>query len=160
MTGCAAFARLCIGRMATSRTDVSTVITPMKRSPPNPLSVALQTAWTTPLEAWKTKPNMPRFMVERMMRPSGRTEAGVRRMMARLPAKNRSAQAAEAAWETTLPRAAPATPHPATKMRIGSSAMFITAPSMTVAMPKREKPCALMKPFIPAASITNGVPIK
>ena len=38
--------------------------------------------------------------------------------------------------------------------------IFVTAPARTVTMPIHGKPCALMKPFIPVAIITSGVPIR
>ena len=55
-------------------------------------------------------------------------------------------------------RAAPRTPMPKPKMKMGSSTMLVTAPMSTVAMEMVEKPWAVMKKFRPRESSTKMLP--
>ena len=62
--------------------------------------------------------------------------------------------------ESTVAIAAPRTPIPKAKIKIGSSTKFATAPLNTLSMPTRPKPCELMKLFIPRLTITKRVPAR
>ena len=61
-----------------------------------------------------------------------------------LPAKNRSTHTADTAWERMVAKAAPRTPMPRPKMKMGSSTVFSPAPSSTVFMLTVVKPWAVM----------------
>ena len=76
----------------------------------------------------------------------------------RPPQRKRSAQTALTACDMTVAHAAPRTPMPRTKIKMGSSTMFVTAPMTTVIMLIFEKPCAVMKTFMPSVSCTKIVP--
>ena len=64
--------------------------------------------------------------------------------MARFPVKNRRTQTAEQPWDSTVAKAAPWTPIPSPKMKIGSKMMLTAAPSATVSIPIRPNPWALI----------------
>ena len=51
-----------------------------------------------------------------------------------LPVRKRSTHTADTAWERMVARAAPRTPSPRTKMKMGSRMVFRTAPMSTVFM--------------------------
>ena len=104
------------------------------------------------------KPDSPRERM-RFTRPAWRRIQEKRRWrMARRPVRKRSTQTADTPWEMTVARAAPFTPMPSRKMKMGSSTRLSTAPMTTVIIPVRPKPCVLMKGFIPRLIITNRVP--
>ena len=73
--------------------------------------------------------------------------------------RKRSIQTALTAWLITVARAAPRTPILKAKMKIGSSAMFITAPITVVSMATFALPCAVINTFIPITMRTKTVPI-
>ena len=75
-----------------------------------------------------------------------------------LPVRKRITNSAERAWEITVAMAAPCTPIPNTKMNNGSSRILHSAPIVTVTMPTRGNPCALMNGFIPVAIMENRLP--
>ena len=54
--------------------------------------------------------------------------------------------------------AAPLIPMPKRNMNTGSRMILVTAPTTTVVMPITEKPWAVMKGFIPVATIEKIVP--
>ena len=54
--------------------------------------------------------------------------------------------------------AAPRTPMPSPKMKMGSRMALITAPITVVIMPILGKPWALMKPFMPVVTMEKAVP--
>ena len=74
------------------------------------------------------------------------------------PSRKRRIYAVEQIWESTVASAAPRTPMPSAKMKIGSRMMFAAAPMSTVYMPTLAKPCAVMKAFMPSVSSTKSVP--
>ena len=61
--------------------------------------------------------------------------------------------------ETMVASAAPRTPMPSLKIRIGSSTILHTAPISTVSIPSRAKPWAVMNAFMPSVSWTKTVPM-
>ena len=65
---------------------------------------------------------------------------------------------AERAWDRTVAIAAPSTPSPRRKIRIGSRMILVPAPMMTVVMPTVEYPCALIKGFMPVAIMEKILP--
>ena len=69
-----------------------------------------------------------------------------------------STKAQEAAWESTVATAAPATPMSSAKINTGSRAILSPAPSTTVAIPIPEKPWQMRKLFMPAAISAKKVP--
>ena len=60
------------------------------------------------------------------------------------PVRKRSTHAAETAWERIVARAAPRTPRPKPKMKMGSSSVFSPAPMRTVFMLTVVKPWAVI----------------
>ena len=54
--------------------------------------------------------------------------------------------------------AAPRTPRPRPKIRMGSRIMLMTAPMMVVSILVLAKPCVVMKGFMPSTSSTNTEP--
>ena len=74
--------------------------------------------------------------------------------------RNHITQRALTAWEMIVASAAPRTPIPAAKIRIGSSTMLITAPISTENMAILAFPCPLINVLSPTANCTNMVPIK
>ena len=105
-----------------------------------------------------------------MMRKGDRPKASTRRTMCssmrphrrrtgiRFRRRERSTKAQEAIWESTVARAAPATSRWRPKMKMGSRMMLSTAPSITVAIPRPEKPWAIKKLFMPVAMRAKKVP--
>ena len=105
-----------------------------------------------------------------MMRNGDRPKAAMRRMIRQekppqvsrtgmlFLRRERSTKAQEAIWESTVARAAPATSRWSTKIKMGSRTILITAPSITVAMPRPEKPWQMRKLFIPVAIRAKKVP--
>ena len=67
-------------------------------------------------------------------------------------------QTADTAWERMVARAAPCTPIPSPKMKMGSRMMLSTAPMRTVTIPVPANPWELMKAFIPRLVCTKRVP--
>ena len=67
--------------------------------------------------------------------------------------------AADTACESMVASAAPLTPMPNVNISSGSRPILSTAPMSTVSMLVREKPCAVMKAFMPSATCTNTVPM-
>ncbi len=82
----------------------------------------------------------------------------VRRSMVLDPRRNRSTHTALTAWLNTVATAAPCTPMPSTKIRIGSRMILQTAPTTVVAMLILANPCVVIKGFIPITIITKTVP--
>ena len=147
-----------MGVETTSRTELRMVITPTYRSPPKACRVELQATCTMELVMAMTKLEKPRqrichtslgfsFMAGRSMR-----------MRAFFPRRKETAHTAERNWERMVARAAPCTPMPNTKIKMGSSTMLVTAPMSTVIMPLRPKPWALMNWFMPRLIMTNILP--
>ena len=105
-----------------------------------------------------TKPEVPRDRMRRT-RPAWSTMAdSFSFRMARRPVRNFSTHAAEHPWEITVAMAAPRTPISRPKIKMGSSTMFTSAPTVTVTMPILLNPWALIKGFIPRPIITKTVP--
>ena len=74
------------------------------------------------------------------------------------PVRNVITHTADTACEITVASAAPRTPMPSAKMKIGSRTMFAAAPMSTVYIPTLAKPCAVMNAFMPSVSSTKSVP--
>ena len=74
------------------------------------------------------------------------------------PVRNRRIQIAPTAWLSTVARAAPFTPMPNPKMKIGSKMILITAPIMVVSIAIFAKPCVVTNGFIPVTMSTKIVP--
>lgn len=72
------------------------------------------------------------------------------------PSRKVSTHVAESACESTVANAAPFTPMPSTKIKIGSRMIFVTAPMRVVFMLILAKPCAVMKAFRPSVSCTKS----
>ena len=75
-----------------------------------------------------------------------------------LPVKKDRTHTQEIPCEITVASAAPFTPMPSPKIKIGSSTILQMAPINTVFMLTRAKPCAVMKAFMPRVSCTKIVP--
>ena len=75
------------------------------------------------------------------------------------PQRKRSTHTQEMACEKMVARAAPRTPMPRAKMRMGSSTILVAAPMSTESIPTVVKPWAVMKAFIPKVSWTKMVPM-
>ena len=95
----------------------------------------------------------------------GRTTAASRRRAGRrifknvfFPRRKASTQMQEMAWERMVAQAAPGTPMPRAKMKMGSRIMLETAPMRTESIPVRAKPWAVMKAFMPRVISTKMVP--
>ena len=132
-----------------------TSVSPMP-GPPRDWSTALSTMRMT----------LSREMVRKGVRPKSSTlpmrgtdsRSGSSRMGMSLRRSMASTKTQEAAWDSTVAQAAPATPQPKAKIKTGSSAMFITAPTATVAMPRPEYPWQMRKLFIPVAIMAKKEP--
>ena len=74
------------------------------------------------------------------------------------PVRNRRIHTAPTAWLSTVAMAAPRTPMPRPKIRMGSRMMLITAPITVVSILTLAKPWAVMKEFMPMTSSTNTEP--
>ena len=101
---------------------------------------------------------MPKAMQGRMTEPRRRAYRSCSRSVVVFPVRKRRIQAQEIPWERMVARAAPCTPIPRAKMKIGSRIMLQAAPMVTVSIPVLAKPWALMKALRPRASWTNRVP--
>ena len=75
-----------------------------------------------------------------------------------LPVKNEITHIHEIPCDITVAIAAPFTPRPSAKIKIGSRMMLHIAPMITVNIPVFENPCAVTKAFMPRVSCTNIVP--
>ena len=105
-----------------------------------------------------TKGDMPsaiqgRYVFHRMCRFSRRSFNWVLG-----PDRNRSTQRADSAWEMMVASAAPCTPKPSPKMRMGSRMMLVMAPMRVLIMLVVAKPWVEIKGFNPSATCTNRVP--
>ena len=65
-----------------------------------------------------------------MMSPLGRKRRKLRVISGFLRALNQTPRAAPATWPSTVAQAAPTTPMPRPKMKMGSKIMLITAPTI------------------------------
>ena len=74
------------------------------------------------------------------------------------PKRKASTQVQDNACDKIVARAAPRTPIPNTKMKIGSRIIFAAAPIITESMPVFAKPWAVINAFIPSVSCTKIVP--
>ena len=74
----------------------------------------------------------------------GRRYAARRCHLVFFPVRNLSTHTADTAWDKMVARAAPWTPMPKAKMKMGSSTVFRMAPISTVFMPTTVKPWAVM----------------
>ena len=104
------------------------------------------------------KPDIPSPKIRLTSRGCSRMEESLRLKIVRFPVRKRNVHRADAAWEITVAMAAPRTPIPKTKMKIGSRMRFRIAPIRTVIMPVRPNPWELMKLFIPRPIMTNRLP--
>ena len=75
------------------------------------------------------------------------------------PVKNFTTHIAETPWEMMVARAAPFTPIPNPKIKIGSRIILRTAPTRTVTILILEKPWAVIKVLSPRANWTKRVPM-
>lgn len=106
--------------------------------PPYRCSTALSTMSSRLSVARMMKGERPKASTRRIIRaeyPPKVMRTGVFRWN-----RNSSTNAQLATWDSTVASAAPATPMRSVKMNRGSSRMFSTAPSSTVAMPVVEYP--------------------
>ena len=74
------------------------------------------------------------------------------------PIRKASTHMQDRAWERTVARAAPRTPIPNVKIKIGSRIILVTAPISTESIPVLAKPWAVIKEFIPRVIWTKIVP--
>ena len=89
----------------------------------------------------------------------GAMQRSLSRSTVRLPQRNQMTHAADTACERMVASAAPFTPISKVNMNRGSRPILSTAPMSTVSILVREKPCAVMKAFMPSAACTNTVPM-
>ena len=81
-----------------------------------------------------------------------------RRSAVFFPSRKTTTQTHDSPCEITVASAAPRTPMPSAKMKIGSRTMLAAAPMSTVSIPVTAKPCAVMKALSPSVSWTKTVP--
>ena len=105
-----------------------------------------------------TKVEMPRAITGRMTRRCGRRFCLRSRRMVFLPVRKSRIHTAPTAWLSTVAMAAPRTPIPNPKIRMGSRMMLMTAPMTVVSMLVLAKPCVVMKGFMPSTSSTKTEP--
>ena len=105
-----------------------------------------------------TKVEMPSASTGMMIFPSSFMSSLRILRMVLGPVRKRMTQMAPTAWLSTVAMAAPFTPMPSPKMRMGSSTMLITAPITVVSILILAKPCAVMKVFMPSTISTQMVP--
>ncbi len=74
------------------------------------------------------------------------------------PRRKQSTHTALTAWLNTVAIAAPRTPIPNPKIRIGSRTILQTAPTTVVIILIFANPCVVIKGFIPITIITKTVP--
>ncbi len=74
------------------------------------------------------------------------------------PRRKHSTHTALTAWLITVAMAAPRTPIPRPKIRMGSRMILHTAPTTVVSMLNLAKPCVVMKGFSPITIITKTIP--
>ena len=146
------------GSMPNCMTLLRIAIAPTARSPPyrcswvlkqmdSRLSVDCMINGDTPSAS--TGPMMRGFRCSRDRR--------IRRVVF-LPVKKRSTQTAETACERMVAKAAPWTPIPNAKIKIGSKTMLQTAPITVVFMPVFANPWEVMNMFSPMTICTKMVP--
>ena len=90
------------------------------------------------------KGDRPRARQGRKTLGSGRRSFLRRRHFVLGPVRKRRTHAADTAWERIVARAAPRTPSPRPKMKMGSSSVFSPAPIRTVFMLTVVKPWAVI----------------
>ena len=105
-----------------------------------------------------TKVEMPRLRHGRMIFGSSFIFALRRCRRVCFPVRKRRIQIAPTDWLSTVASAAPCTPIPRAKMKIGSRMMLMTAPITVVSMLIFAKPWVVMKGFMPSTIITKTVP--
>ena len=134
------------------------VMLPTYRSPPKLCRPVFRVMFTRLSVLCMMKGATPSEAMRPTMRPQGFMLARRMRMTLRLEHRKLKTHSALTAWDRMVARAAPRTPIPSTKMKMGSSTMFSTAPMSTLSMAVVALPWALMKAFSPSASCTNTVP--
>ena len=139
---------------------MTTVITPIYKSPPQFRSVALQVTCTRQLVPDIIKPGKPKAIISRNSFPSRRICSFRSRRMARFPVRNRKTHIQDTHCEMIVASAAPRTPIFNAKIKTGSSTTFSSAPISVVHIPIRGKPWALIKPFMPVPNMANIVPAR
>ena len=105
-----------------------------------------------------TKVEMPSARTGSTIFPSGLRYSFFSRRVVLGPVRKRMIQMAPTAWLSTVAMAAPRTPRPKRKMRMGSSTMLMTAPMTVVSILVLAKPCAVMKGFMPSTMRTQTEP--
>ena len=113
------------------------VMTETYRSPPVAARTLLQQIVTTLLVSCMMKPAVPKLRISRRQAKLAASARGGRRRRrySALVHRKNSTNAAERTWESTVATAAPATPMPSAKMKIGSRTRFAAAPITTLVMP-------------------------
>ena len=148
----------CSGSMANCITLVRIVMAPTAMSPPYLSREALKHTEMTLSLACIVNVARPSATHGRMSFGETKRFSRRRRKNAFFPHRNTSTHAHDSPCESTVASAAPRTPMPSAKMKIGSRMMFAAAPMSTVYMPILAKPCAVMKAFMPSVSSTKSVP--
>ena len=105
-----------------------------------------------------TNTEEPRARLGRMMFLRSFMLHARRRRVVFLPNRKASTQAQDMAWEMMVASAAPCTPIPRAKIKMGSRMMLAAAPMSTESMPVWAKPWAVINMFMPSVSCTKMVP--
>ena len=105
-----------------------------------------------------TKPEVPRAIILFTLLSCKWKDSFFSFRIAFWPVRNLSTQQADKTWEMTVAIAAPLTPIFSLKMKIGSRIMLASAPRITVIIPIRPKPWALIKGFMPRLIMTKMLP--
>ena len=118
----------------------------------------MQTSCTREFVAPIVKPLVPRAMISLQRLASSLISLNLSFSSTLLPQRNDTANMHDTVWLNTVAIAAPFTPSPNTKMNIGSSTMFMTAPISTVTMPIVANPWLFMNAFMLSVTSTGIVP--
>ena len=135
-----------------------TVMAPTATSPPYRARLELKLMDSRLSVESITKDEMPSAITGRMICRSGLRKSLRRCRMVFLPVRNFRIHTAPTAWLSTVAMAAPRTPSPNPKIRMGSRMMLMTAPMTVVSMLVRAKPWVVMKGFMPSTTSTNTEP--
>ena len=122
----------------------STVIAPTAMSPPYFSSEELKHTVMRLSVDCMMKGEAPRARAGSTTLAWGRRCSRRRCHLVLLPVRNFSTHTAETAWDRMVARAAPRTPMPKAKMKMGSSTVLRIAPISTVFMPTTVKPWAVI----------------
>ena len=157
--GCAPCPSPCRGSIANCMTLVRMVIAPTAISPPYCSSDELKQTEITLSLACITKVEHPSARLGKTIFACNPKFSFLIFRCVLLPNRKAKTHMHDIACERIVARAAPLTPIPNPKMKMGSRMILATAPIKTESIPVLANPCAVMNAFIPRVSWTKIVPI-